>query len=62
MQCRECAELGSDEAWRELPLVRVMRAAELVPIVTRWTNRAIEVRACPRCGREIARVAQAVTS
>jgi hypothetical protein len=55
--CRACARFDSDDQWRTLELVRSMGAGDLVPaITTRWTDRVVEVRKCPRCRRSIARL------
>lgn len=46
-----------DETWEALPLVRVMGASELRPLVIRWEPRPIEIRRC-HCGRSVARMAR----
>ncbi len=59
--CRACSTIESDEAWAALPLVQVLRAEHLRPLVTRWRARDIEVRTCARCGRDVARLVAART-
>jgi hypothetical protein len=57
VECRACARFDSDAAWRAFPLLRSMSASDLARFMTtRWTDRVIEVRTCPQCGRNIARI------
>ena len=60
--CRACSTIESDEAWAALPLVQVLRAEHLRPLVTHWRARVIEVRTCARCGRDVARLVAAATT
>jgi hypothetical protein len=53
--CGACATFESDEQWRALPLVRVMRAEDVMQFVTHWRAKVIEIRRCRRCGRSVAR-------
>jgi hypothetical protein len=53
--CAACATFESDEAWRALPLVLVMRPEDVLKFVTRWRAGVIEIRRCGRCGRSVAR-------
>jgi len=57
--CATCSAIASDKDWSALPLVRVMGPSEVRPLVTRWMARAIEIRRCGRCGRNVARMAPA---
>jgi hypothetical protein len=54
-KCGACETFPSDEEWAALPLLKMLSANDLLPYVTRWNGRSIEVRQCLHCGRGVAR-------
>jgi len=57
IRCATCGHTHSPSVWAARPTLRLIREEELRPYVVAWNERAIEVRACAGCGREIARLA-----
>jgi hypothetical protein len=57
VECGGCLRRYSRAGWESLPLVRTLTRGELAQYVVRWHEaRAIEVRRCASCDREMARV------
>jgi hypothetical protein len=55
--CAGCGQIYSAEAWAGLPAVQTLDDAEVRTHVVAWpTGRGVEVRACKRCGRRLARL------
>lgn len=52
-----CAACGATHAWSALAHVRELSGAEVAMLAIGWPNeRRVVVRACARCGKELARV------
>jgi hypothetical protein len=51
-----CATCGDASVWRDLPALTTLSASEVNAHVIGWPAGAVvEVRACRRCGRRLAR-------
>jgi hypothetical protein len=58
--CTGCGSVYTADAWRALATIETLGEAELRPHVVAWPKgRDVEVRACGRCGRTIARLSPA---
>lgn len=56
--CAGCRCAYSPPAWRALSIVSTLTSRELHAYVVAWEDsRVIEVRACAKCGRSMARAA-----
>jgi hypothetical protein len=56
VRCAACASAWTVQAWRELPKIATLTPAAVSEYVREWpANVVVEVRACGRCGRHIAR-------
>jgi hypothetical protein len=54
--CAGCRSAYSRPAWLALSIVSTLTRSELKPYVLAWEDsRVIEVRACSKCGRTMAR-------
>ncbi len=54
--CVVCRTADIDGRWQSLKLVKTLDAGDLFPASVAWAGRTIEIRECPRCGRNTARV------
>jgi hypothetical protein len=56
IECSACGYAYSSRTWAALPVVRTLTSGDLHAYVSVWEDaRVIEVRACARCGRSMAR-------
>ena len=53
-ECSECAEFAAALGRRGLPVIRVTRADDVMPLLTRAKPERLEVRFCLRCGGNVA--------
>jgi hypothetical protein len=58
VRCAACGHTHTAAAWRAGPTLEVLDAKDVRRYVVGWEDVAIEVRACAKCGRGIARLNQ----
>ena len=57
LRCGACGHVLSERAWRSQAPAHTLSVRDLRDVVVAWPEGAvIEVRACPQCGRGIARM------